>query len=114
MRLTPKQAEALEHRLDVDIDWCDMFTDWIDTGRLTVKEFEESVDILWRQVRARRINPSEWNRATPHALAEMVDGSTYLACRRGDPSYGGALRTMKSLEAAISTLVGFSVEARRS
>lgn len=115
INLTPTQAKALSHRLAVDFldDGGGVFSPYSDWP-FTKEEAEESLyTILPAQVAARKLDPSKWNAATPHVLADCVGGSTWFIVHKYKP-YGmaGARKTLLSLELLVYRLTGLTVTAR--
>jgi hypothetical protein len=108
--LSPAQADALLHRLEVGDAIAEVL---IDSGETALHdEIWEQTQILERRVRETRRVTFD-NELQRLILAEAVNGSTYVACAISDYqtplAIARAVRTVEALERKISELIGETV-----
>ena len=115
LRITKTQAAAIEHRLGVDFlgspDYHDGVFDFQSELGFTFAEAEASLyEILPKQIQARCLDKADWNPATPHVLAECIDGSTWVGVCETDAQYYGAVRTLRSLSEKFESVFNIRTE----
>tara|TARA_R110002020_G_scaffold457885_1_gene674980 strand:+ start:3734 stop:4111 length:378 start_codon:yes stop_codon:yes gene_type:complete len=119
LKLTKPQQAVLDHRLSgVDMDWEDLFELYKEGSEekwgFNVQDCEDAEATLYEQIVVKGIlDTSEWNAACPEVLADLIEGSTWIA----DPyafdtsiEYTTQVRLIERLTDKLEPLVGRGID----